>query len=132
MYKRQAISFFLKRAKDDRRKGIKDAMTYGLSIVVIYLGLGLLITAIFGPSKLNELSTSAVFNVILFLLLLVFAFSFFGWFEIKLPDRWANAVDSKASSTTGLISIFLMAFTLVLVSFSVSYTHLTLPTILLV
>ena len=112
------ISFFLKRAKDDRRKGIKDAMTYGLSIVVIYLGLGLLITAIFGPSKLNELSTSAVFNVILFLLLLVFDFSFFGWFEIKLPDRWANAVDSKASSTTGLISIFLMAFTLVLVSFS--------------
>ena len=112
------ISFFLKRAKDDRRKGIKDAMTYGLSIVVIYLGLGLLITAIFGPSKLNELSTSAVFNVILFLLLLVFAFSFFGWFDIKLPDRWANAVDSKASSTTGLISIFLMAFTLVLVSFS--------------
>ena len=112
------ISFFLKRAKDDRRKGIKDAMTYGLSIVIIYLGLGLLITAIFGPSKLNELSTSAVFNVILFLLLLVFAFSFFGWFEIKLPDRWANAVDSKASSTTGLISIFLMAFTLVLVSFS--------------
>ena len=112
------ISFFLKRAKDARRKGIKDAMTYGLSIVVIYLGLGLLITAIFGPSKLNELSTSAVFNVILFLLLLVFAFSFFGWFEIKLPDRWANAVDSKASSTTGLISIFLMAFTLVLVSFS--------------
>ena len=112
------ISFFLKRAKDDRRKGIKDAMTYGLSIVVIYLGLGLLITAIFGPSKLNELSTSAVFNVILFLLLLVFAFSFFGWFEIKLPDRWANAVDSKASSTTGLISIFLMAFTLGLVSFS--------------
>ena len=112
------ISFFLKRAKDDRRKGIKDAMTYGLSIVVIYLGLGLLFTAIFGPSKLNELSTSAVFNVILFLLLLVFAFSFFGWFEIKLPDRWANAVDSKASSTTGLISIFLMAFTLVLVSFS--------------
>ena len=112
------ISFFLKRAKDDRRKGIKDAMTYGLSIVVIYLGLGLLNTAIFGPSKLNELSTSAVFNVILFLLLLVFAFSFFGWFEIKLPDRWANAVDSKASSTTGLISIFLMAFTLVLVSFS--------------
>ena len=112
------ISFFLKRAKDDRRKGIKDAMTYGLSIVVIYLGLGLLITAIFGPSKLNELSTSAVFNVILFLLLLIFAFSFFGWFEIKLPDRWANAVDSKASSTTGLISIFLMAFTLVLVSFS--------------
>lgn len=112
------ISFFLKRAKDDKKKGIRDAVTYGLSIVVIYLGLGLIITAIFGPSKLNELSTSAVFNIILFLLLAVFAFSFFGWFEIKLPDRWANAVDTKASSTTGLISIFLMAFTLVLVSFS--------------
>ncbi len=112
------ISFFLKRAKDDKKKGIKDAVTYGLSIVIIYLGLGLLITAIFGPSKLNELSTSAVFNIILFALLAVFAFSFFGWFEIKLPDRWANAVDNKASSTTGLISIFLMAFTLVLVSFS--------------
>ena len=112
------ISFFLKRAKDDKKKGIRDAVTYGLSIVVIYLGLGLIITAIFGPSKLNELSTSAIFNIILFLLLAVFAFSFFGWFEIKLPDKWANAVDNKASSTTGLISIFLMAFTLVLVSFS--------------
>lgn len=112
------ISFFLKRAKDDKKKGIRDAITYGLSIVVIYLGLGLIITAIFGPSKLNELSTSAVFNIILFALLLVFAFSFFGWFEIKLPDRWANAVDTKATNTTGLISIFLMAFTLVLVSFS--------------
>ena len=112
------ISFFLKRAKGDRRRGIRDAMTYGLSIIVIYLGLGLLITALFGPSKLNELSTSAVFNVILFVLLLVFAFSFFGWFEIKLPNSWANAVDTKASATTGLISIFLMAFTLALVSFS--------------
>ena len=112
------VSFFLKRAKDDKKKGIRDAITYGLSIVVIYLALGLLITAIFGPSKLNELSTSAVFNIILFLLLAVFAFSFFGWFEIKLPDRWGNAVDNKASSTTGMISIFLMAFTLVLVSFS--------------
>ena len=112
------VSFFLKRAKDDKKKGIRDAITYGLSIVVIYLTLGLLITAIFGPSKLNELSTSAVFNIILFLLLAVFAFSFFGWFEIKLPDRWGNAVDNKASNTTGLISIFLMAFTLVLVSFS--------------
>ena len=112
------VSFFLKRAKDDKKKGIRDAVTYGLSIVIIYLGLGLLITAIFGPSKLNELSTSAVFNIILFLLLAVFAFSVFGWFEIKLPDRWGNAVDNKASSTTGMISIFLMAFTLVLVSFS--------------
>ena len=112
------VSFFLKRAKDDKKKGIRDAITYGLSIVIIYLALGLLITAIFGPSKLNELSTSAVFNIILFLLLAIFAFSFFGWFEIKLPDRWGNAVDNKASSTTGMISIFLMAFTLVLVSFS--------------
>ena len=112
------VSFFLKRAKNDKKKGIRDACTYGLSIVAIYLALGLAVTAIFGPSKLNELSTSAVFNIILFLLLAVFAFSFFGWFEIKLPDSWGNAVDNKASSTTGLISIFLMAFTLVLVSFS--------------
>lgn len=112
------VSFFLKRAKDDKKKGVRDACTYGLSIVVIYLVLGLAVTAIAGPSTLNALSTSAVFNIILFCLLAVFAFSFFGWFEIKLPDSWGNAVDSKASSTTGLISIFLMAFTLVLVSFS--------------
>lgn len=112
------VSFFLKRAKNDKKKGVRDACTYGLSIVVIYLTLGLAVTAIAGPSTLNALSTSAVFNIILFVLLAVFAFSFFGWFEIKLPDRWGNAVDNKASSTTGLISIFLMAFTLVLVSFS--------------
>ncbi len=112
------VSFFLKRAKNDKKKGIRDAVTYGLSIVVIYLVLGLAVTAIAGPSTLNALSTSAVFNIILFCLLAVFAFSFFGWFEIKLPDSWGNAVDNKASSTTGLISIFLMAFTLVLVSFS--------------
>ena len=112
------VSFFLKRAKNDKKKGIRDAITYGLSIVIIYLALGLTVTAIAGPSTLNALSTSAVFNIILFLLLAVFAFSFFGWFEIKLPDSWGNAVDNKASSTTGLISIFLMAFTLVLVSFS--------------
>ena len=112
------VSFFLKRAKNDKKKGIRDAITYGLSIVIIYLILGLAVTAIAGPSTLNALSTSAVFNIILFLLLAIFAFSFFGWFEIKLPDSWGNAVDSKASSTTGLISIFLMAFTLVLVSFS--------------
>jgi len=112
------VSFFLKRAKDDKKKGVRDACTYGLSIVVIYLVLGLAVTAIAGPSTLNALSTSAIFNIILFLLLAVFAFSFFGWFEIKLPDSWGNAVDNKASSTTGMISIFLMAFTLVLVSFS--------------
>jgi len=112
------VSFFLKRAKDDRKKGIRDAMTYGISIVVIYLALGIGVTAIFGPSTLNALSTNAVFNVFLFLLLVVFALSFFGWFEIKLPDSWANSVNSKAGDTTGMLSIFLMAFTLVLVSFS--------------
>ena len=112
------VSFFLKRAKTDKRKGIKDAITYGLSIIVIYLGLGLLVTALFGSDTLNAMSTNAVFNILLFLLLVVFALSFFGWFEIKLPDSWANAVDSKASATSGLLSIFLMAFTLVLVSFS--------------
>ncbi len=95
------VSFFLKRAKNDKKKGIRDAITYGLSIVIIYLALGLTVTAIAGPSTLNALSTSAVFNIILFLLLAVFAFSFFGWFEIKLPDSWGNAVDNKASSTTG-------------------------------
>lgn len=112
------VSFFLKRSKNDKSKGVKDAVTYGLSIIVIYLGLGLLVTAIFGSDTLNAMSTNAIFNIFLFLLLVVFALSFFGWFEIKLPDTWANTVDTKASSTTGLISIFLMAFTLVLVSFS--------------
>ena len=112
------VSFFLKRAKTDKQKGIRDAMTYGLSIIVIYLGLGLLVTALFGSDTLNAMSTNAVFNIFLFVLLVVFALSFFGWFEIKLPESWANAVDTKASATSGLISIFLMAFTLVLVSFS--------------
>ena len=112
------VSFFLKRAKTDKKKGISDAITYGLSIIVIYLGLGLLVTALFGSDTLNAMSTNAVFNIFLFLLLVVFALSFFGWFEIKLPEGWANAVDTKASATSGLISIFLMAFTLVLVSFS--------------
>ena len=112
------VSFFLKRSKNDSKKGIRDAFTYGLSIIVIYLGLGLLVTALFGSDTLNAMSTNAVFNVFLFLLLVVFALSFFGWFEIRLPDSWANKVDTKASETSGLLSIFLMAFTLVLVSFS--------------
>ena len=112
------VSFFLKRAKDDQKKGIRDAITYGISIIVIYLGLGLFVTAVFGSDALNAMSTNAIFNIFLFVLLVVFALSFFGWFEIKLPDSWANAVDSKASQTSGLVSIFLMAFTLVLVSFS--------------
>lgn len=111
------VSFFLKRAKD-KKKGIRDAMTYGMSIIVIYLALGLAITAIFGASSLNALATNAVFNIFFFLLLVVFALSFFGWFELTLPSSWTNKVDNKASSTSGLLSIFLMAFTLTLVSFS--------------
>ncbi|WP_291564669.1 cytochrome c biogenesis protein CcdA [Bacteroides sp.] len=111
------VSFFLKRTKD-KKKGIRDAWTYGASIVVIYLTLGLAITLIFGASTLNALSTNAVFNILFCLMLLVFAASFFGAFEITLPSKWNNAVDSKAEQTTGLLSIFLMAFTLSLVSFS--------------
>ena len=125
------VSFFLKRAKADKKKGIRDAVTYGLSIIVIYLTLGLFVTALFGSDTLNAMSTNAVFNIFLFVLLVVFALSFFGWFEIKLPDSWANKVDQKADSPTAKaaansslftlhssLSIFLMAFTLVLVSFS--------------
>ena len=111
------VSFFLKRTKD-KAKGMRDAITYGLAIIVIFLSLGLLVTAFTDPHKLNELATSAVFNIFFFLLLVVFALSFFGWFELRLPESWGNKMDSKASSTTGLLSIFLMAFTLVLVSFS--------------
>ncbi len=111
------VSFFLKRA-DDKQKGIRDAITYGISIVVIYVLLGLLVTLIFGASALNALSTNAVFNIFFFLMLLVFGASFLGGFEITLPSSWTNAVDKKSSSTTGLLSIFLMAFTLSLVSFS--------------
>ena len=111
------VSFFLKRNKD-KKKGIRDAWTYGASIVVIYVTLGLAITLIFGASALNALSTNAVFNILFCLMLVVFAASFFGAFEITLPSKWSNAVDSKAEATTGLLSIFLMAFTLALVSFS--------------
>ncbi len=111
------VSFFLKRTKD-KKKGIRDAWTYGASIVVIYVTLGLAITLIFGASALNALSTNAVFNILFFLMLVVFAASFFGAFEITLPSKWSNAVDSKAEQTSGLLSIFLMAFTLSLVSFS--------------
>lgn len=111
------VSFFLKRTKD-RKKAIRDAITYGLSIIIIYLVMGLLITGIFGASALNDLSTNAIFNIIFFLLLVVFAISFFGAFELVLPSSWTNKLDTKADSTTGIISIFFMAFTLVLVSFS--------------
>lgn len=111
------VSFFLKKS-GSRGKSVRDAIIYGLSIVVIYLALGLFITGVFGAGKLNELSTNAIFNIIFFLLLVVFAISFFGAFEIKLPDSWANKMDSKAERTTGILSIFFMAFTLTLVSFS--------------
>lgn len=111
------VSFFLKRSKD-KKKGIRDAWTYGASIVVIYVTLGLAITLIFGASALNALSTNAVFNILFCLMLVVFAASFFGAFELTLPSKWSNAVDSKAEAASGLLSIFLMAFTLSLVSFS--------------
>ena len=111
------VSFFLKRT-DDKKKGIRDAITYGISIVVIYVLLGLLVTLIFGASALNALSTNAIFNIFFCLMLLVFGASFLGGFDITLPSSWTNAVDKKSSSTTGLLSIFLMAFTLSLVSFS--------------
>lgn len=111
------VSFFLKRSSN-RKRGVRDAITYGISIVVIYVALGLIITTLFGASALNDLSTNAGFNIFFCLLLLVFAASFFGGFEITLPSSWGSAVDSKAERTTGLLSIFLMAFTLSLVSFS--------------
>lgn len=111
------VSFFLKRTKS-RKKAIRDALMYGLSIIVIYLLMGLLITGIFGASALNDLSTNAVFNLLFFGLLVLFAVSFFGAFELVLPASWTNKLDSKADSTTGILSIFFMAFTLVLVSFS--------------
>ncbi len=111
------VSFFMKNS-GDKKKSIKDASIYGLSIVIIYLALGILVTAIFGASSLNSLATNAVFNLLFFALLVVFAFSFFGFFEITLPSSWVNVMDKKADSTTHLLSIFFMAFTLVLVSFS--------------
>ncbi len=112
------VSFFLKRNKKDKGKAIKDAITYGLGIIIIYVALGLIITAVFGASALNDLSTSAIFNLIFFGLLVLFAVSFFGAFELVLPSSWTNKMDQKADSTTGIISIFFMAFTLALVSFS--------------
>ena len=111
------VSFFLKRNKD-KHKARRDAITYGLSIIIIYVSLGLIVTAIFGASALNSLSTNAGFNIFFFLLLLVFALSFFGMFEITLPASWSSKMDAKADATTGFLSILLMAFTLALVSFS--------------
>lgn len=111
------VSFFLKQNKS-KRKSVMTAMVYGLSIIVIYVALGLIVTAVFGASALNELATSALFNIIFFLLLVVFAISFMGGFELTLPSSWTNKMDSKVDATTGYLSIFFMAFTLVLVSFS--------------
>ncbi|MDE5568971.1 MAG: thiol:disulfide interchange protein, partial [Muribaculaceae bacterium] len=111
------MSFFLKKGRT-RSRAIADAVTYGVSIVVIYLVMGIAITLIFDAGKLNEIATSAVFNLIFFALLVVFAISFFGAFDITLPESWRNKMDNKAESTTGMLSIFFMAFTLVLVSFS--------------
>lgn len=111
------VSFFLKK-HGSRRRSIIDAIIYGLSIVVIYLLLGIIVTVAYGPGKLNELSTDAVFNLIFFALLVVFAISFFGAFELTLPSKWTNKMDAAAERTTGLVSIFFMAFTLALVSFS--------------
>jgi thiol:disulfide interchange protein DsbD len=111
------VSFFLKRTSN-RKKAVRDALLYGLAIIIVYLSMGLIITGVFGASALNDLSTNAVFNILFFLLLVVFAISFFGAFELVLPASWTNKLDSKADSTTGLVSIFFMAFTLVLVSFS--------------
>lgn len=111
------VSFFLKKS-GSRRKSIINAILYGISIIIIYLILGLAVTILFGASALNALSTNALFNIIFFLMLVVFAISFFGAFEIKLPDSWANKMDRNAEKTTGLLSIFFMAFTLTLVSFS--------------
>lgn len=111
------VSFFLKRS-DNKAKGKRDAITYGLAIIIIYVLLGLGVTLIFGADALNALSTNPWFNVFFFLLLVVFAASFFGAFELQLPSRWVNAMDERAEKTGGLLSIFFMAFTLVLVSFS--------------
>lgn len=111
------VSFFLKRNKE-RSKAIREAVTYGISIVVIYVVLGLVVTMLFGASALNALSTNAIFNIFFCLLLVVFAASFFGAFEITLPSSWSNKIDAKSENTSGMLSIFLMAFTLTLVSFS--------------
>lgn len=112
------VSFFLKRNKKSRSKAIKDAVVYGLAIIIIYVALGLIITGLFGASALNDLATSALFNLIFFALLVFFGISFLGAFELVLPSSWTNKMDSKADSTTGIVSIFFMAFTLALVSFS--------------
>lgn len=111
------VSFFMHRSQS-KKSALRDAIIYGLSIVVIYVALGLLVTGIFGASALNELSTNAIFNIFLFLLLVVFSISFFGAFEITLPSSWTNKISTSASTSSGLLSIFFMAFTLVLVSFS--------------
>lgn len=112
------VSFFLKRSGDNKRKGIRDAFIYGLGIIIIYVSIGLGVTLAFGADALNNLSTNAFFNLLFFLLLVVFAIAFLGGFELTLPSKWTNAMDSRADKTSGFLSIFFMAFTLALVSFS--------------
>ena len=111
------VSFFLHRGNDPK-KGKKAAIAYGISIVVIYEALGLLLTAILGADAMNGLSTNAIFNVVLFVLLVLFAISFFGGFDIALPATWSTKIDKTADKTGGFFSILLMALTLVIVSFS--------------
>ena len=111
------VSFFLKR-NTDKRKGRNDAFFYGFSIIGIYLFLGVIITLVFGASALNTLSTNSIFNLVFFVMLIVFAISFFGYFEITLPSSWSTALNNKAEHTSGILSILLMASTLVIVSFS--------------
>ena len=110
------VSFFTKTSKN-KAKGIRNALFYGVSIIAIYVILGTIVTAIFGPAALNALSTNVWFNLIFFILLVVFAISFMGAFEITLPNSWLNKAD-KASDKGGLIGIFFMALALALVSFS--------------
>lgn len=109
------VSLFIKK---ERKIGIRDAIIYGLSIIVIYVGLGLAITTLFGETALYEMSVNPIFNMLFFIIFVVFAISFFGAFDINLPSSWVNKMDKKIDSSSGLVSVFFMAFTLVLVSFS--------------
>ncbi len=109
--------FFIRRNKS-RKGALADALAYGSAIILIYLSLGLLLTLLYGPNALNALSTNAVFNIFLFLLLTVFGISFLGAFELSLPSSWANSLNARSENTTGYLSIIFMAFTLAVVSFS--------------
>ncbi len=114
------VSFFMKRGGKDGKPGgdVNGAVLFGVCIVVIFLALGFLLTILFGADALNKLSTDAVFNVACFVLLTVFGLSLLGLFELRLPSSWADSLDRRSSATTGIVSIFLMALTMVVVSFS--------------